>query len=244
MSLDFQEDFLIDLCEVITDGSHFSPPSQIEGYFMASVKDMGDYDFQFDDCRIISYEDYQKLVKSGCSPQNDDILIAKDGSPLSNIFIYNEKYPMVILSSIAIIRANQTKILPNFLKYYLENPLIKKYIQSSFTSGSVIPRIILKDFKKFEISYPSIKNQMKIISILKNIDKKIEVNQQINKVFMCKITHKFKKSYFLFLNGTDKIAKMHMIKSNKGFPALVIGIILEAFLYAFILLDQFLSLIG
>ncbi len=101
------------------------------------------------------------------------ILIAKDGSPLSNIFIYNEKYPMVILSSIAIIRANQTKILPNFLKYYLENPLIKKYIQSSFTSGSVIPRIILKDFKKFEISYPSIKNQMKIISILKNIDKKM-----------------------------------------------------------------------
>ena len=54
---------------------------------------------------------------------------------------------------------------------------------------------------------------------------------------MCKITHKFKKSYFLFLNGTAKIAKMHMIKSNKGFPAFGIGTILETFLYAFILFD-------
>lgn len=60
---------------------------------------------------------------------------------------------------------------------------------------------------------------------------------------MCKITHKFKKSYFLFLNGTAKMAKMHMIKSNKGFPAFGIGTILETFLYTFILFDWFLSLI-
>ena len=73
---------------------------------------------------------------------------AKDGSPLSNIFIYKEEYPMVLLSSIAIIRTNENKILPKYLKYYLQNPSIKKYIQTTYTSGSVIPRIILKDFKK------------------------------------------------------------------------------------------------
>ena len=181
LSLDFKEDNLIDLCELVTDGSHHSPPSQVEGYYMASVKDMGLYKFNYSDCRKISKEDYEKLVKSGCSPKNNDILIAKDGSPLSNIFIYEEEYPMVLLSSIAIIRTNENKILPKFLKYYLQNPSIKKYIQTTYTSGSVIPRIILKDFKKFPINYPNIRNQNTIITILETIDKKIEVNENINK---------------------------------------------------------------
>lgn len=181
LSLDFKEDNLIDLCELVTDGSHHSPPSQVEGYYMASVKDMGAYKFIYSDCRKISEEDYDKLVKSGCSPKNEDILIAKDGSPLSNIFIYQEEYPMVLLSSIAIIRANKNKILPEFLKYYLENPSIKKYIQTTYTSGSVIPRIILKDFKKFPINYPDIANQKKIIGVLKSIDEKIAINEEINK---------------------------------------------------------------
>jgi len=181
LSLDFKEDNLIDLCELVTDGSHHSPPSQVEGYYMASVKDMGAYKFIYSDCRKISEEDYDKLVKSGCSPKNEDILIAKDGSPLSNIFIYQEEYPMVLLSSIAIIRTNKNKILPEFLKYYLENPSIKKYIQTTYTSGSVIPRIILKDFKKFPINYPDIANQKKIIGVLKSIDEKIAINEEINK---------------------------------------------------------------
>ena len=180
MSLEFNEDNLIDLCELVTDGSHHSPPSQVKGYYMASVKDMGTYKFNYSDCRKISEEDYNKLVKSGCSPKNDDILIAKDGSPLSNIFIYKEEYPMVLLSSIAIIRANKNKILPEFLKYYLENHSIKRYIQTTYTSGSVIPRIILKDFKKFPIIYPNMENQKKIIGILRTIDKKIAINEEIN----------------------------------------------------------------
>lgn len=181
MSLEFREDNLIDLCELVTDGSHHSPPSQVEGYHMASVKDMGTYKFNYSDCRKISQEDYGKLVKSGCSPKNNDILIAKDGSPLSNIFIYKEEYPMVLLSSIEIIRTNENKILPKYLKYYLQNPSIKKYIQTTYTSGSVIPRIILKYFKKFSINYSNIKNQNTIINILQTIDKKIEVNENINK---------------------------------------------------------------
>ena len=203
MSLDFKEDNLIDLCELVTDGSHHSPPSQVEGYYMASVKDMGLYKFNYSDCRKISKEDYEKLVKSGCSPKNNDILIAKDGSPLSNIFIYEEEYPMVLLSSIAIIRTNENKILPKFLKYYLQNPSIKKYIQTTYTSGSVIPRIILKDFKKFPINYPNIRNQNTIITILETIDKKIEVNENINKNLEEQIETVY-NSFFVYYDNFSK----------------------------------------
>ena len=196
MSLDFTENNLIDLCELVTDGSHHSPPSQVEGYYMASVKDMGSYNFNYSECRKISKEDFDKLVKSGCAPKNDDIVIAKDGSPLSNLFIFKEDHPIVLLSSIAIIRTNSKKILPKFLKYYLENPVIKKYIQTTYTSGSVIPRIILKDFKKFPINYPNIENQNKIINILDDIDKKIVVNQELNKNLL-KMASSFYNEFYL-----------------------------------------------
>ena len=205
LSLDFKEDNLIDLCELVTDGSHHSPPSQVEGYYMASVKDMGAHKFIYSDCRKISEEDYDKLVKSRCSPKNEDILIAKDGSPLSNIFIYQEEYPMVLLSSIAIIRANKNKILPEFLKYYLENPSIKKYIQTTYTSGSVIPRIILKDFKKFPINYPDIANQKKIIGVLKSIDEKIAINEEINKNLEEQLLEIFNSWFFKFELSTEFI---------------------------------------
>ncbi|WP_305553333.1 restriction endonuclease subunit S [Methanobrevibacter sp. V74] len=214
MSLEFNEDTLIDLCELVTDGSHHSPPSQVKGYYMASVKDMGTYKFNYSDCRKISEEDYNKLVKSGCSPKNDDILIAKDGSPLSNIFIYKEEYPMVLLSSIAIIRANKNKILPEFLKYYLENHSIKRYIQTTYTSGSVIPRIILKDFKKFPIIYPNMENQKKIIGILRTIDKKIAINEEINKNFEKTLSEIF-KSWFINFEIYDNTVGMK-IDENFG----------------------------
>ncbi len=214
LSLEFNEDTLIDLCELVTDGSHHSPPSQVKGYYMASVKDMGTYKFNYSDCRKISEEDYNKLVKSGCSPKNDDILIAKDGSPLSNIFIYKEEYPMVLLSSIAIIRANKNKILPEFLKYYLENHSIKRYIQTTYTSGSVIPRIILKDFKKFPIIYPNMENQKKIIGILRTIDKKIAINEEINKNFEKTLSEIF-KSWFINFEIYDNTVGMK-IDENFG----------------------------
>ena len=42
-----------DICLLITDGSHFSPADNENGYPMLSVKDMGENDFSFDDCKHI-----------------------------------------------------------------------------------------------------------------------------------------------------------------------------------------------
>ncbi|MBE6500370.1 MAG: restriction endonuclease subunit S [Methanobrevibacter thaueri] len=180
MSIKFDKYKLIELCELITDGSHTSPKSQIEGCYMASVKDMGEYGFDYSKCRKISYEDFKKLSKSGCSPIKNDILIAKDGSPLSNIFIYDDDEPLVLLSSIAIIRPNEEILYREFLKYYLSNSYIKENVQKTYTSGSVIPRIILEDFEKFPIYAPDIENQKKIAKPLMDIDEKIKCIKNIN----------------------------------------------------------------
>lgn len=172
---------LEDISLKITDGSHSSPPSVEKGYPMASVKDMTNSGFNLLSCRHISLSDYEMLVKNGCKPIKNDVLIAKDGSYLKEIFVVKEEIEMAILSSIAIIRPDMTKINPEYLKYFLSDSRIKKMVADGYVSGSVIPRIVLKNFRKIKIVSPPLEVQAKIAQILSSLDDKIELNYAINK---------------------------------------------------------------
>ncbi len=113
---EWQEVRLEDVCLLVTDGAHSSPPSVNNGYPMASVKDMTDFGINYGTCRQISVTDYQKLKRQNCEPQTNDVLIAKDGSYLKHTFLQRTKEDFVILSSIAIIRPNPELIFPKFLE--------------------------------------------------------------------------------------------------------------------------------
>ena len=171
---------LKDICIKITDGSHFSPTAREDGYPMFSVKDMEEYGFNYASCKRISLEDFNTLKANDCVPQKGDILVAKDGSFLKQIFVCNETKEEAILSSIAIFRPNPEYILPEFLCYILKSPKVYNYISQNCVSGSALPRIVLKAFKEVEVSIPSIAIQKWIISKLIPIDHKIQLNRQIN----------------------------------------------------------------
>lgn len=171
-----------DVCSLVTDGAHNSPKSVEKGYYMASVKDFTEYGFDFSNCRQISEEDYEKLRKQGCVPQKDDVLVGKDGARyFEDIIIYRQDEQPALLSSIAILRANRKKITPEFLYYTLKTPAIKKDVRDNYGSGSAIPRVVLKDFKRMPFSYPDIDEQRKITAVCSVIDAKIQVNNAINK---------------------------------------------------------------
>lgn len=178
--MEWKEVRLGDVCSKITDGSHFSPKAQTEGYPMLSVKDMREYDFDFSNCKKISYEDYLKMERDGCVPQIGDVLVAKDGSYLKEIFICKEQREIALLSSIAIFRPNSQLIDSRFLCYCLKSPRVYNYISLNCVSGSALPRIILKDFKGVNMRVPSLDDQRRIVSILSSLDRKIELNNKIN----------------------------------------------------------------
>ena len=170
-----------DVCLLVTDGSHFSPKSVENGEPMVSVKDFTPYGFDFSSCRKISDTDYATLKKNGCVPEVEDILIGKDGARyFEDIIIYRQNERPALLSSIAILRCDKSKILPDYLYYILRTPFFRKNVKDNYGSGSAIPRIILKDFKRMPICYPSIKHQKEIISILVALDQHIMTNQKIS----------------------------------------------------------------
>ena len=168
-------------CSLVTDGSHSSPKSVESGEYMVSVKDFTEYGFDFTSCRRISSDDYETLKRNGCVPEQGDILIGKDGARyFEDIIIYRQPERPALLSSIAILRCNKEEIQPEFLYYTLRTPGFKQDVRDNYGSGSAIPRIILKDFKRMPISYPSLEVQKQITAVLSILDQRIQANTKIN----------------------------------------------------------------
>ena len=172
---------LKDICLTVTDGSHFSPKAQNQGYPMLSVKDMKEYGFDYTNCKRISEEDFAKMKNNGCVPQKDDVLVAKDGSYLKEIFVCGQNKEEAILSSIAIFRPNKNIVNPYYLCYLLKSPKLYNYISTNCVSGSALPRIVLKAFKEVEMEIPQLIEQEKVVKFLKPIDDKMQKNNAINR---------------------------------------------------------------
>lgn len=167
-----------EICNKITDGSHFSPKDDLTSTIpMFSVKDMGEFDFNFTSCKHISDTDYQKMIANDCVPRINDILVAKDGSYLKEIFICNEDRRLAILSSIAIFRPDTSRIYPEILLAFLKSPRVLQEVRDNYVSGSALPRIVLKDFKKLRLLLPNMAAQSEISDILSAIRGKIAVNE-------------------------------------------------------------------
>ncbi|MFY3770243.1 restriction endonuclease subunit S [Providencia manganoxydans] len=178
---DWEEVTLSDVCHRITDGAHASPKSIDNGWAMASVKDMETWGINYDTCRRISKEDYDELVRADCKALKGDILIAKDGSYLKHVFLLEKDIDVVLLSSIAMLRPNG-KYDPMLLTIFLKMNSTREEMENIVT-GAVIPRIVLKDFRKFPIRLPPREYQTKALIQISPIFRKCWLNNsQIKKL--------------------------------------------------------------
>ncbi len=185
---------LAEICEKITDGSHNTPKILDEGYPFLTVANMGEPDFDYEGCKRISKEDYEKLVRNGCKPLKGDVLFSKDGTVGKVMEITNEK-EQVLLSSIAILRPDKKKILSTFLAEYLKTDYALKQAIGK-KSGSAIRRVVLKDIKTIKIPLPPLSKQkqlakkVKLVYALKKQQKQSE--QEINMLFDSLLQKAFK----------------------------------------------------
>ena len=203
-------------CLLVTDGSHFSPKSVSDGQYMVSVKDFTAYGFDFSNCRQINDEDYQRLEKAGCVPEYEDVLVGKDGARyFEDIIVYRQSERPALLSSIAILRCDTKEILPDYLYYLMKDPTFKQDIRDNYGSGSAIPRIILKDFKRMPIKYPCIGKQERIISILRSLDDKIELNNKINENLEQQAQALFDKLMFVSDNTECRVSDIAYLNPKR-----------------------------
>ena len=180
---------LSELTNLITDGAHFSPIPQEDGLPIGNVKDMTPYGFNYDKCTLILKDTFELLERQNCSPKKGDVLLSKDGT-IGRVILFNDNRPIVLLSSIAIIRTNELitgKYLSLLLQsFYFDKELFK------LVSGSALKRITLKDIQKINIPYPTDKKEQLIIfnklkainDLIQKEQKTLAKNQNIKKGLM------------------------------------------------------------
>ncbi len=169
---------LNDVCSLITDGSHFSPMDEGEGYPMLSVKDMRDDRFDTTDCKRVGEAAFRQLVINGCRPRLNDVVVAKDGSYLKTAFSIKQEQDVALLSSIAILRPKMDVVVPDYLSYYLKSESVYRLVSLNYISGTALKRIILKGIKKIPIKLPSLEEQSHRVKLLDGIQTLIKKHQQ------------------------------------------------------------------
>lgn len=163
---------MVDACTYISDGSHYSPPDDPDSDIpMLSVKDMNQSGFVYDDCKHLSLSEYEKLCQNGCKPLLNDVLVAKDGSYFKYIFPLLEEREQAILSSIAILRPNSSKINARFLCELLKSKEVLNIVEQNYLTGTAIRRVILKGFRDLKAFFPPLILQNEFERIYNQADK-------------------------------------------------------------------------
>ncbi|HRI61173.1 MAG TPA: restriction endonuclease subunit S [Saprospiraceae bacterium] len=153
---------LEEVCEKITDGSHFSPKSTTEGYPYVTVKDIKNDRVDLNNCLKISEDDFLNLAKNDCRPLENDILFSKDGT-VGKVALINYNSDFVVLSSIAILRSNLRVVYPKYLFHILKS---SNFLNQALNQkkGVAIRRIILRDLKNLSLNLPPLPEQHRIVA--------------------------------------------------------------------------------
>jgi type I restriction enzyme S subunit len=131
-------------------------------------------DFRF----YISEEKYNEMKRFSVYP--DDIIISCSGTVGEVSLIRKEDPKGIISQALLLLRANKNVILPLYLLYFFKTVIGHNAITSR-SSGSVqvniARRAVIEDIPLY---LPNLDNQRKIVSVIKSLDDKIEVNRRIN----------------------------------------------------------------
>ena len=180
MSLEWNSYTIGESCELITGFPFKSKYYLDEGLIKVVRGDNVKEGFiKWDDKKRCWNELNDKLKK--VILKEEDIVIGMDGSKLgkNRATISKKDLPALLAQRVACVRAKEG-FDQNYIKYVILSNYFKSYVDKVKT-GTSIPHISLGQISEFTFEAPDYKKQKTISSILSTIDKKITVNQEINK---------------------------------------------------------------
>lgn len=204
-------DELVTLEEVTTkigDGLHGTPKYDENGtYYFINGNNLSNGNIIFKETtKKVNEDEFKKYQK----PLNDRTLFVSINGTIGNTAVYNNED--IILGKSACYLNVKNSIDKDFIYYLLNTNHFQNYIDQ-YATGTTIKNVSLKTIRGYKFELPSIKKQKSISIILKNIDKKIQVNQQII-ANLEELSQTFFKRWFVDFEFPDEEGNPY--KSNNG----------------------------
>jgi type I restriction enzyme S subunit len=156
---------LEEVCSLITDGTHHSPPNTEEGDFMyVTAKNIRPWGLDLRDITFVDRGHHDEIY-ARCPVIMGDVLYIKDGVTAGLAAVSCIAQPFSMLSSVALLRPIEDALDPGFLKHWLNSPETFSRMTGGMT-GSAIRRIILKQIRTAELSLPPFNEQRRIAAKL------------------------------------------------------------------------------
>ena len=103
-----------------------------------TVKDMAEKGLSFAECSYIDTTEFEKARKVAACPEAGTVLFSKDGT-VGKVHVVRHERPFAVLSSIAILRPDPSRLDSNFLGFALGNSVVLKDAVNRKT-GSALQR--------------------------------------------------------------------------------------------------------
>lgn len=223
---------LKDCCTKI--GSGATPRGGKEAYFdegpFALIRSQNVLDFFFSYNGLAFIDKDQAAQLSNVEVKENDVLLNITGDSVARVCqVPSELLPARVNQHVSIIRVDQTKLIPEFLKYYLLNPKFKNHMLGLASVGGTRNALTKGMIEDFEIDLPPLGTQRRIATILSALDEKIELNRQTNQTLEALAQALFKEWFvdFNFSGATGEMQESELGPIPEGWRVGKLGDIAE-----------------
>ena len=169
---------LASLAWKISDGVHAKPNYTETGRPFLSVVNINKGVINFDNCKFVSEEAYQKMIKS-THPERGDVLYTKVGATYGIPAYVDTDTEFCLYVSVSLIKPKHDEIDGKFLALSMGMPYVKRQADSRI-KGIGVPDLHLNQISEFDIICPPQEEQQAFVSFVEQIDKsKLAVKQSL-----------------------------------------------------------------
>jgi type I restriction enzyme, S subunit len=157
---------LNEVCDLITDGTHYTPTYTQNGVKFLSAKNVTSGRINWSDIKFIPESLHLELQKR-VSPRVGDVLLAKNGTTgVAAIVDRDEIFDIYV--SLALLRAGP-EIRPHYLLHGINSPDLRKQFKGAL-KGIGVSNLHLVDIRSATIPLPSLADQDEFIERTKLVD--------------------------------------------------------------------------
>jgi type I restriction enzyme S subunit len=164
---------LRDICSQITDGEHATPQRIGERQVpLVTAKNVRDGHLDMLSTDFVSYETAAKCWNR-CRPRDNDVLMVCVGATTGRVCRLIKPPEMVIVRSVAMIRANETILDSRYLEYSLESRELQSQIWDSVKQAAQ-PCLYLNRIGNLTMPVPPLTEQRRIVAYLDDLQRQTD----------------------------------------------------------------------
>ena len=160
--------------KLVIDGPHVTPEYTQDGIPFVTVLNIRHRQLDFTGVKSISHKDHKEFCKRG-KAERGDILMTKDGTLGVPCLVTTEK-EFSFFVSVALLKPDCGKILPEYLFYALDSPLVRKRVDER-AAGAGLKHIVIQEIKSLEI--PFLQDKGKQQEIVRTLDKRVGAGKRM-----------------------------------------------------------------